>query len=96
MSDLVEIYAVNESGVSGSWEWAIYLAANDDGSFRLLLGQQIWDGEDDEDDEEPCSFELPSFRTGSELLEFLQKSWVAEHAQLLDEAELHKNCAWNL
>ncbi len=87
MSDLVEIHTVYESGFSGSWEWVIYLASNDDGSFRLLLGEHIWDGEDDE---EPRSFELPSFRTGSELLEFLQKSWVAEHDQLLDEADLQE------
>jgi hypothetical protein len=72
----------HESGASDSWSWEASLSRSSDGSYRAELSQQLWDGDDDT---EPSVYESHPLRSGRELFEFLQASWITEHEEPLDE-----------
>jgi hypothetical protein len=84
MDKPVEIYAVQESGVSGSWEWFVSMSSNQDGTYRLVVDQVLWDGDEES---EPASYELTTFNTGEQLFEFLQSTWQQEHGEGLEEGD---------
>ena len=81
MTDLYPIYEAFESGFTGSWQWTIFISKNDDGSYQLFIDQSIWDSNDDA---EPVSYKLVSFRTGIKLFDFLQSTWYGAHWEELD------------
>ena len=82
MSKQVEIYAVNESGASDSWQRVISLSVNDDASFSLRMDQVIWESADDG---EGASHALDKFKTGAELFSFVQSFWDEDHGEGLSE-----------
>ena len=84
MNDLIEIYAAHESGVSGSWEWVVSMSSNQDGTYRLVIDQVLWDSDEDA---EPATYELTTFNTGEQLFQFLQSTWQEEHCEGLEERD---------
>jgi hypothetical protein len=82
MSKEVEIYSVNESGVSDSWQWAISLSVNNDASFSVRMDQVIWESADEG---EGASHALDKFKTGAELFSFVQSFWDEDHGEGLSE-----------
>lgn len=69
MIESAQLYAMYESGATGSWEWVVTLSPNEEGrSFRVCIDQVLWDAEDDA---EGAFYELPTCVTGDELFEFI-------------------------
>jgi hypothetical protein len=78
-----QLYAMYESGATGSWEWVVTLSPNEEGrSFRVSIDQVLWDAEDDA---EGAFYELPTCVTGDELFEFIDGVWNDEHGEGLTE-----------
>ena len=84
MDKPVEIYAVQKLSVSGSWEWVACMSSNQDGTYRLVVDQVLWDGDEEP---EPASYELTTFNTGEQLIEFLHSTWQQEHGDGLEEGD---------
>lgn len=84
MNDYTEIFSADESGASDSWQWIVSLARNDGQSYRLLVYQVLWDSTDEN---EGACYELPTFSTGVELVEFVQSVWMNDHDDGLSEQD---------
>lgn len=84
MNEPIEIYEVHESGASDSWQWIVSLTRNDGQSYRLLVYQVLWDSTDEN---EGACYELSSFSTGAELVDFVQSAWMNDHDDGLSEQD---------
>lgn len=78
----VRILNVYEYGAVDSWSWEAWLSGTPAGSYSAELFQVV---DEAADDGAGGTYELPSFRTGQELFEFLESSWRTDHEEPLEE-----------